>query len=71
MIPVRTREIVGTQSPTRTFEPHAPYALEGFNLSELEVLMRRLGTQQRMDGEEMRDWMNRLGVMLDAVEPLA
>ena len=69
MIPQRTREIVGTTHPVVVFDREQDYLLEGYQLAELEFLMRRLGTEQRMDGEEMRDWMNRLHSLLRSALP--
>lgn len=47
------------------YEADGTYAVEGVFMNELHALMLRCGTEQRMTGEEMRDWMNLLFVRLD------
>lgn len=68
MIPSKTIEILGSTRPRIEFNHEGDYLLMGYELAELEALMRRLGTEQRMHGDEMRDWMNRLHTMLESAK---
>ena len=43
---------------------HFFYAIEDNDLQYLDWLMKRLGSEQHMDGDTMRDCMNRLFIMI-------
>lgn len=70
MIPAATLAVLGTSRRVIEFDGDGLYYVEGPMLIDLEALMRRLGTERRMDADEMRDWMNRLHVGLRAIEGL-
>jgi hypothetical protein len=48
-------------------ERHEFYAIEGFVVNELKALAMRIAGSERMDGDEARDWQNRLNEMVDAI----
>lgn len=52
------------------FARHGQYAVEGWHLQALETLARRLYTENRMDGNTMRDAAHVLTLMIDAAIPL-
>jgi hypothetical protein len=60
MIPNETRRILGTSRIIFGFDPDELYYVDASFLLHLDVLMRRLGTEQKMGADEMRDWMNYL-----------
>lgn len=64
MIPSDTIKINGSTKPVFLFKSSEDYAVSGVFLVELEALMRRLGTEQRMSAGEMRDWVNLLFLRL-------
>jgi len=68
MIPAETQRILGSSEPKREFHPDSFYAVTGVDFADLEALVRRLGTEQRMHADEMRDWMNRLHLMVSTAE---
>lgn len=68
MIPKRTLEILGGSQPVIKFDPDTDYAIESYQLQELEALMRRFYLERAFDADEMRDWGNRLHAMLRRAE---
>lgn len=72
MIPSEAYAILSGE-PRFKFDPDSAYAVSGLLLVELEQMMRRLFTEQRMTADEMRDWANllylRLGQSEDAKFP--
>lgn len=69
MIPARTREALGSQLwQAQRCEPHKHYVVEGYALNELAALAMRIC--DRMDGDEMRDWQNRLNGLIDSAFPI-
>lgn len=69
MIPRRTREALGLSlHQANRLDPKASYVVEGYALNELAALAMRLN--DRMDGDEQRDWQNRLNLMIDSASKL-
>jgi hypothetical protein len=68
MIPSKTYEVLGS-SLWQSFvaEKGEVYAIEGYVVDELKALAMRIGGPQRMDGDEARDWQNRLNTMVDTI----
>lgn len=74
MIPGKTIEKVGTttlaaiidRAKRNGIETHEDYAIEGFELVELAVLATRMNARLD-DAEELRDWQNRLNVLVDKI----
>ena len=66
VISAKTIEVIGTQySRVRHREPNEFFALTGNDLNDLACLAVRLnGTGARLEGDELRDWENRLWLML-------
>jgi hypothetical protein len=66
MIPTKTHEVIG-ESGVRAairFDAHADYVITGIDLNDLNCLVRRLGIGPAIGGDEMRDWNNRLALMV-------
>lgn len=65
MVPSKTGEIVGpTQMAAAVrFKAHDYYALTGVDLNDLAILAVRLNSRM-VDGDELRDWQNRIALML-------
>lgn len=68
MITVATIDALGrTAAPVIQFQRDAVHYIDGTDVRDLEVLMRRLYLDKKMDADEMRDWGNRLHTMLCGV----
>jgi hypothetical protein len=48
----------------RRFERNDDYVIIGNDLNDLNCLVRRLGQGLEIGGDEMRDWQNRLVLMI-------
>lgn len=70
MIPNETRRVLGTSRAVVRFDEQEVYYIEAPVLVHLEALMRRLGTEQRMNADEMRDWMNYLFSVLRRISEI-
>ena len=69
MIPRDTLHIVGSLQRPFVFDADGDVAIRGLFANELTALLLRLGTDQRMGSDEMRDWMNLLHLRLsEAIE---
>jgi hypothetical protein len=68
MVPSKTLEIVGTGQAAAQirFKAHESYALDGIDLNDLAILAIRLNSRM-VDGDELRDWQNRINLMLSNV----
>jgi hypothetical protein len=66
MIPAKTIEIIGVGQAVRAirFKAHDDYVLDGVDLNDLSALSARMGIGPAIGGDEMRDWQNRLALML-------
>lgn len=65
MIPAKTYEVVGgTQVAAQiTRSAHEEFAVTGTDLNDLAVLGVRLNYRM-CDGDELRDWQNRINLIL-------
>jgi hypothetical protein len=73
MIPSKTHEVIGEGqviAACRRFDLHQGYALRGIDLIDLDCLVRRLGIGPPIGGDEMRDWQNRLALMVNSASQL-
>jgi hypothetical protein len=69
MVPSKTIEKVGgtSMAAVRTHSPDDYYALTGNDLNDLAVLALRMNARLD-DANELRDWQNRINLMLSRVE---
>ena len=69
MIPSKTYDVVGgsTVGACITRPAHDYYALTGSDLNDLAVLAVRMNSKFH-DANELRDWQNRLSLMLSKAE---
>jgi hypothetical protein len=70
MIPADTLKIIGLSARRFPFAPDTEHVVPSLFLNELWDLTLRLGTEQRMSGDEMRDWMNLIHLRLHDVAEL-
>jgi hypothetical protein len=66
MIPAKTHEVLGPGQVAAAirFDPHQEYLLTGIDLNDLAALSARMGIGPAIGGDEMRDWQNRLALMI-------
>jgi hypothetical protein len=66
MVPAKTFDKVGTSqivACNRQHNPSGDYCLTGNDLNDLAILAVRLNSRME-DGDELRDWQNRINLML-------
>jgi hypothetical protein len=66
MIPAKTHAVLGEGGVRAAirFAAHDDFAISGVDLNDLSCLTRRLGLGPAIGGDEMRDWQNRLALMI-------
>jgi hypothetical protein len=71
MIPYSTQNHLGPGQTLKAirFNAHDEFVLTGIDLNDLSALAARMGQGPAIGGDEMRDWQNRLALMIgDAVK---
>jgi hypothetical protein len=63
MIPAKTSEYLGVSYHYQRFDPDHSFALTGTDLNDLYALAARLNGKM-IDGNELRDWQNRISLMV-------